>query len=215
MSPRKADPPVFLIIGGPNGSGKSSLYQDVDIEAYGRSVWIINPDLLAARISDIEKVPLADANLEAVVRIEEWLETSIAAHQTVGVETVLSTGKYRRLVQRAKEIGFEFRFIYVVLDSVERNVERVKLRVKKGGHTVPEQSILDRHPRSLDQMRWFFDQADKAWVFENSGSQPKLVVEKDGGVIAMVEKTLPVIARSVREIAASGEARSDDLRTTT
>ena len=37
----------------------------------------------------------------AVRRIEAWLETSIKAHQTVGVETVLSTGKYRRLVTAA------------------------------------------------------------------------------------------------------------------
>jgi predicted ABC-type ATPase len=36
----------LVIVAGPNGSGKSSVYQDADIEAFGRSVWIINPDLL-------------------------------------------------------------------------------------------------------------------------------------------------------------------------
>ena len=39
-----AEPPVPLIVAGPNGSGKSSAYQDTDIEAFGRSVWVINPE---------------------------------------------------------------------------------------------------------------------------------------------------------------------------
>jgi predicted ABC-type ATPase len=80
---RNAEPPVFLIVAGPNGSGKSSAYHDTDIEAFGRSVWIINPDLLTARIREIEGLELAAANLAAVRRIEVWLEASIQAHQTV------------------------------------------------------------------------------------------------------------------------------------
>jgi len=64
--------PTFWIVAGPNGSGKSSLYGNSEIEAFDQSVWIINPDLLTARIRDVEKLTLAQANLEAVVRIEAW-----------------------------------------------------------------------------------------------------------------------------------------------
>jgi predicted ABC-type ATPase len=187
---RSAEPPVFLIVAGPNGSGKSSVYQDTDVEAFGRSVWIINPDLLAARISEIEGLPLSAANLEAVRRIEAWLETSINAHQTVGVETVLSTPKYRRLVDRAKQLGFEVRLIYVLLDSPQRNIERVRLRVTKGGHAVPENKILERHTRSLEQLPWFLEQADQASLFDNSGATPRLIGEKRAGVIALDEDAL-------------------------
>jgi predicted ABC-type ATPase len=94
VSPR-TEPPVLLIVAGPNGSGKSSAYQDADIEAFGRSVWIINPDLLTTRIRHVEGLELRAANLASVQRIEAWLDASIDAYQTVGVETVLSTGKYR------------------------------------------------------------------------------------------------------------------------
>jgi predicted ABC-type ATPase len=80
--------PTFWMVAGPNGSGKSSLYGNTDIEAFDQSVWIINPDLLTQRIQDVEKLPLDEANVQAVVRIETWLEASIRAHQTVGVETV-------------------------------------------------------------------------------------------------------------------------------
>lgn len=200
MSSPSAEPPVFLIVAGPNGSGKSSAYQDADIESFGRSIWIINPDLLAARIRDVEGLDLTAANLEAVIRIEAWLETSIRAHQTVGVETVLSTGKYRRLVDAAKALGFEVWLIYVLLDSPRRNVERVRLRVKKGGHAVPEDKILERRAKSLEQLPWFLDHADQAWLYDNSGATPRLIGEKRAGVVTLDEDALIPVFEAVRKI---------------
>ena len=76
--------PALWMVAGPNGSGKSSLYGNTDIEVIGQSVWIINPDLLTGRIQQVEKLSQSEANVEAVVRIEAWLEASIRAHQTVG-----------------------------------------------------------------------------------------------------------------------------------
>lgn len=198
-----AEPPYLLIVAGPNGSGKSSAYQDADIEEAGRSVWIINPDLLAARIAQVEGYDLPTANLYAIQRIETWLEASIQAHQTVGVETVLSTGKYRRLVEMAKGLGFRLRLIYVLLDNPERNVERVRLRVKKGGHAVPEAKIVERYAKSLDQMPWFLNQADQAWIYDNSGAQPRLIGRKDEGVITLDPSAMPAVVRAVTTIQTS------------
>jgi predicted ABC-type ATPase len=146
-------------VGGPNGSGKSSFYQTFEFESSARSIWIINPDLLTLRIQQVEGLELRVANLQAVQRVEAWLEVSIRAHQTVGVETVLSTSKYRRLVEAAKALRFQVRLTYIILDSPERNIERVRLRVKTGGHAVPEDKIVERYARSLAQMPWFLDQA--------------------------------------------------------
>ncbi|WP_205598281.1 AAA family ATPase [Caulobacter sp. 17J65-9] len=200
MSLPKTDPPYLLIVAGPNGSGKSSVYQGADIEAFGRSVWIINPDLLAARISEVENLAPRDGNLAAVQRIEAWLEASIRAHQTVGVETVLSTPKYRRLVELAKGLGFQVRLIYVLLDTVQRNVERVRLRVRKGGHAVAEADILKRHARSLEQLPWFLAEADQAWVFDNSSASPRLIASKEDGVVTLDKRPLPDIVEAVAKI---------------
>ena len=143
---------------------------------------------------------MQSANLEAVRRIEAWLESSINAHQTVGVETVLSTPKYRRLVDKAKGLGFEVRLIYVLLDTPQRNIERVRLRVKKGGHAVPENKILERRVRSLEQLPWFLEHADQAWLFDNSGATPRLIGEKHGGVVTLDQNALPEVIEAVRKI---------------
>jgi len=196
-----AESPVFWIVAGPNGSGKSSAYQDADIEAFARSVWIINPDLLTVRIREVERLDLPAANLEAVRRIEAWLEVSIRAHQTVGVETVLSTDKYRRLVLAAKKLRFEVRLTYIILDSPERNIERVRYRVAKGGHAVPEDKIVERYARSLEQLPWFLEQADMAEIFDNSGMSPRLIAEKKDGVITLGRNALPQIVTAVQRTA--------------
>lgn len=200
MSPPRPEQPVFLIVAGPNGSGKSSVYRDADLEWDGRSVWIVNPDLLAARIRDVEALPLREANLAAVVRIEAWLEASITVHKTIGVETVLSTDKYRRLVAKAKELGFLIWIVYVVLDSPERSIERIKLRVAKGGHHVADNDVRKRYGRSLTQFRWFLEQADQAWIYDNSGATPKQVGEKTDGVITVSENVLSVLLDAIRSI---------------
>jgi predicted ABC-type ATPase len=171
------------MVAGPNGSGKSSLYSEVGAEAFDNSVWIINPDLLTERIRQVEKLASHEANIAAVVRVAAWLEASINAYQTVGVETVLSTDKYRRLVQIAKQQQFEFRLTYIILESPDLNVERVRLRVKKGGHDVPEAKIRERWAKSLAQLPWFLDQADWAAIYDNSTEKPRRVALKRDGTI--------------------------------
>jgi predicted ABC-type ATPase len=192
------------MIAGPNGSGKSSLYHNTEIEAFDQSIWIINPDLLTERIRQVEKLSQEEANLEAVIRIEAWLETSINAHQTVGVETVLSTDKYRHLVLAAKTKQFEFRLIYVVLASPDLNVERVRLRVQKGGHDVPEHKIRERWVKSIRQLPWFLQQADRAWIFENSGAEPRQIGLKQGGNI-IVDPSAPTAILEAVELLRRGK----------
>jgi predicted ABC-type ATPase len=200
VSPQRADQPVFLIIAGPNGSGKSSSYQDTQIEESGRTIWIVNPDLLTLRIHEVEALAVEEANEAAVRRIEAWLEKSMDVHKSVGVETVLSTPKYRRLVTKAKSLGFLIWLVYVVLDSPDRNVERVRVRVRKGGHDVPEEKVRARYTRSLEQLPWFLDQADAAWIYDNSGNEPKRIGEKSDGVVTLDESALPVVVAAVRSI---------------
>jgi predicted ABC-type ATPase len=188
VSPKKIDAPRLWIVAGPNGSGKTSLYNNADIEDFGRSVWIINPDQLSQRLCDIEDLDAFEANLEAVRRIERWLYAS--THQTVGVETVLATAKYRRLVLEAKERKFTIRLIYVLLSSGQLNIERVRLRVAKGGHA--------RGEKSPDQLPWFLAQADEGWLFDNSNAKPRLIGTKNKGRVKLAAGALSEIQKAAK-----------------
>lgn len=174
----KADRPLFLVIGGPNGSGKSTSYERAANFLGGRTIWIVNPDRLTSRIAKVEGLAQADANLAAVQRLERWLESSLDVHKSIGVETVLSTDKYRRLVDKARALNFEIGLIYVMLQSPDLNVARVRARVRKGGHDVPEDAIRRRYRRSLAQLPWFLAAADFATIYDNSGASMEQVGTK-------------------------------------
>lgn len=204
MSPQSGpERPTLWIVAGPNGSGKSTIYSRLSAEEPSGSIWIINPDELTKRIKDQEQLALREANLESVKRIENWLYASIHAHQTVGVETVLSTSKYRALVETARAHGFSIRLIFVFLQDPDLNVERVRIRVIKGGHDVPEDRIRARWIRSFEQFAWFLGQADRVDVFENSGADPRLIMSKVEDELVIYDDLIPELETAVT--AAFGE----------
>lgn len=164
------------------------------------SVWIINPDELAKRIRESEGLGLDPANIAAVERMRVWLDASVDAYQTIGVETVLSTDKYRTLVQAARSRGFQISLIYIYLDSADLNVERVQVRVRKDGHAVDEGKIRSRRLNSFAQFPWFFSQADTVDVFDNSGAKPELVLTKRDDSITVYDDIIPEIVEAVDSV---------------
>lgn len=198
MSANTARRPTLWIVAGPNGSGKSTIYSAMSAEEPSGSIWIINPDELTNRIVAQERLERAQANLESVRRIETWLYASVHAHQTVGVETVLSTDKYRAMVTEARRHGFAVRVIFVFLADPDLNVERVRIRVLKGGHDVPEDKIRARWVRSFRQFAWFLAEADRVDVFENSGAQPRRILTKAGLDVTIHDDLIPALSEAVQ-----------------
>lgn len=206
-TPRKPERPIFWIIAGPNGSGKSSFYNRTDIDGWGGSVWIINPDLLTQQIVEREHSDLVEANGTALDRVMTWLTASIDAYQTVGVETVLSSDKYRAVVRSAKARGFDIRMIYVVLDTADRQLERIRIRVADGGHDVPADKVVSRRQGSFEQLAWFVQHVDTVYLFDNSVGEPDLIGVKVRGPLWM-RRDWP---KDLRQVLAQAGV---DLRTT-
>lgn len=75
--------------------------------------------------------------------------------------------------------------------TVELQLDRIRLRVAKGGHAVPEERVRARRLRSFDQLSWFLEAADAAWIFDNSASEPELVGRKISGQVELSASCLP------------------------
>ncbi|WP_213806523.1 hypothetical protein [Granulicella sp. dw_53] len=80
------------------------------------------------------------------------------------------------MVDRAKAVGFNLMVVFVGTTSVEINVERVKARVKKGGHDVPEEDQRRRYPRTLAHMKRLLPLADLAIFLDNSSERGPILV---------------------------------------
>lgn len=81
-------------------------------------------------------------------------------------ETVMSqTGKVET-VRTARKIGYRTYLYYVATDHPTINISRGANRVALGGHSVPENKIVERHHRSLDPLLNAIRQTRRAYIFD-------------------------------------------------
>lgn len=161
---------------------------------------------MTIEIARHENAGLLAANLAAVKRIERWLKASLDAYQTIDVETVLSSGKYRALVEHAHVRGFRVRMIYVLLRTAALQIERVRIRVVGGGHDVPEEKIRSRRTRSFEQLAWFAEHVDQLDIFDNSAGDPELMATKLAGAPIVWHRRPPAPLRAELVAAGIGES---------
>jgi predicted ABC-type ATPase len=114
----------------------------------------------------------------------EMAEGYLTSGSSFLAETTLSGMTYLGMMVRAKDLGYLVVLIYIGTANVSINLQRVRNRVEKGGHDVPEEDQLRRYPRSLANFRKAFELADEAIVFDNSTSKghTKVAVKVVNGV---------------------------------
>lgn len=94
-------------------------------------------------------------------------------------ETVMSHRSKINFIQEAGQAGFKTYLYYIAASDPEIHSQRVKERVNKGGHGVPEEKIHERYYRSLDLLYDAVKMADRTFIIDNSTKEGKLVAEKD------------------------------------
>ena len=72
----------------------------------------------------------------------------VKKNESFAFETTLSGKGYAKKIREWKDQGYEIIIYFLRLPSAEFAIERVKLRVSKGGHNVSEIDIKRRFERS-------------------------------------------------------------------
>lgn len=172
--------PTFTVVAGANGSGKTTLTRWAREEFQENSV--LDPDAIARSVqaTGVINGSAINAGREVLLRAESLL----AAGQSFTVETTLSGNTYLRMMARAKALGYFVVLIYVGTTDVSINMQRVRYRVAKGGHDVPEEDQKRRYPRSLANAGKAFAIADEAVILDNSTSAGyvKVAVKRVDGI---------------------------------
>ena len=97
--------------------------------------------------------------------------------KTFTFETVMSSRDKVEFMKEARERGYRVYLYFVATDDPEINLDRVRRRVMQGGHPVPDDRVRKRYRESIDLMTEACYTAHRAYVFDNSGSRHKLLVE--------------------------------------
>ena len=106
-------------------------------------------------------------------------------------ETVMSNPSKLDLMQKAKERGYKVYLYFVSLSDPQLNVLRVRSRVSEGGHDVIEEKIVSRYDRTMDLLYKALMIADSAYIFDNSGSELKMIAKKERGILQALVEYVP------------------------
>jgi predicted ABC-type ATPase len=104
-------------------------------------------------------------------------EKLVDAGKTFTFETVMSYKGKIALLKRARAAGYRTYLYYVATESPEINLERVRIRVDEGGHSVAPGKIEHRYPKSLDNLLDAIKVSNRAFIFDNSWKDAFLFVE--------------------------------------
>ena len=165
-----AQKPTIYIIAGCNGAGKTTFAKEF-LPNEVRCLRFFNADEVARGLSPLE--PSAGAVKAARLLLQE-IEASLLRKQTFALETTLSGKTYIQLFARALRLAYELELHYLWLSSPSQAIARVRQRVRKGGHNVPEQDIRRRFKRSLDNLFGHYLALATRWsVWDNRGPSAK------------------------------------------
>lgn len=105
---------------------------------------------------------------------------------TFAFETTLSGRGYIAWLSEMRTKGYKIHIFYLWVRSVNLAVSRVRERVSRGGHDIPEPVIRRRFDRSMQN----FMAEYRRDLFNNSESTPSLVALSTGDRIRIVDKSL-------------------------
>lgn len=165
--------PELFIIAGCNGAGKTTASQELLPEVFETDIFI-NADQIAASLNP--ENPEKAAVKAARIMLEE-IQHRLAAGETFAIESTLASRGYMNLVKQAKLLGYDVILYFFFLPSAEMAKERVKLRVSKGGHNIPEDVIERRYTLGL---KYFFDYMKMVdyWFMYDNRSNPSQIIGK-------------------------------------
>jgi predicted ABC-type ATPase len=181
--------PVLYVLAGVNGAGKSSLGGAI-LRRQGLDYF--NPDEAAARIRAELRCSAEEANAQAWTAGKLLLEKAIREHIDHAFETTLGGATIPRLLALAAGFGFDVYVWYVGLATVEQHIARVRARVARGGHDIPEDRIRQRWDTSRRNLLVLMPHLTELRVFDNSEERyaetgrlpaPRLVLHWQRGAV--------------------------------
>jgi predicted ABC-type ATPase len=209
-------PPCISVLAGTNGAGKSSIGGAMLRE---RGADYFNPDEAAARVRAANPgLGQEEANGVAWAEGKRLLEKAIADRHDFVFETTLGGRTMTALLVDAATRGFELRVWYAGLASPELHIARVRARVARGGHDIPDDVIRKRYDAGRENLIRLLPSVSELWLYDNSADgdphagrapRPVLLMHYAGGRIAehiaLVEMpgwAKPIVAAAVAMAAA-------------
>ncbi|MBP9854203.1 MAG: zeta toxin family protein [Candidatus Omnitrophica bacterium] len=177
----------LYVIAGPNGAGKTTFAKEF-LPKFAHCTNFINADLIALGLAPFSptKVQIKAGKL-LIEQINQFLKEKV----DFAFESTLSGKTYLSLLKEARVKGYNITIFYLSIPSAQLAQQRIKQRVKEGGHHVPTVDIKRRFHRSWKNFINLYMPLAQSWfLFDNSGLEPIEIAKCDQGKLQILNKFL-------------------------
>lgn len=177
--------PRVAVLGGINGAGKTTASQRILRDALRIPVFT-NADAIARGLNAFD--PESEAMKAGRIMLDHMREM-VAARKSFAFETTLAARTYARWLAEMKRDGYEVHLFYYWLESADEAIQRVALRVKSGGHFVPDDTIRRRYSRSVRNFLELYRPVVTTWqVRDNTHGASRLIAFNNSFFDTIVEE---------------------------
>jgi len=166
--------PVLHLIAGPNGAGKTTLYECL--------VGPRHPALPFVNAQQHVPDKPARGDEERTRAAQSWADRArqdlLHAGRSFVTETVFSHPSRLALITQARSLGYEVVLYALAVDEPRKLLHRVSQRVREGGPAVASHKVLERYPRTLENLRRAVRMVELAFLMdgiEAAEGGPRLV----------------------------------------
>ncbi len=158
------------LIAGANGSGKTTLAKELLAD---EKLTFLNADEIAIKLCPKN---LESVRISAGKELFKQLDACVQKGKSFALETTLSGNLYVKVIEELKKKGYKTHLVYVFLDTPDMCIERIKSRVRKGGHYIPDEDVKRRYKRSLKNFWDVYKDVVDSWMLYYNGPENNVLV---------------------------------------
>lgn len=162
---------IYTMIGGVNGVGKSS-FTGVLKEWTTDLGTIVDVDRITAELGGNA---LAGGRA-ALTTIRSCISRGISFTQ----ETSFPDDQTEATAKQVRELGYHVRLFYVGLDTLEESLSRIENRVRRGGHSIPQEDVARRFDGRWGALAKVLPYCDEAEFYDNDNGFVKVAEYRNG-----------------------------------
>jgi len=171
----KKNRPIVVIMAGPNGAGKSTVAPALLQGALGVTEFV-NADQIARGLSGFNPEGAAiAAGRVMLARLRELSRQDVS----FAFETTLASRSTALWLDELSASGYAAHIVFLWLPSADFAVQRVRDRVRSGGHSVPEETVRRRYTNGIRNFVDLYEGRVETWrVYDASGVEPRMVAAR-------------------------------------